>query len=83
MTTNGPLFDADQIGRKTLITYNSDHPFYLKVFVENDNDYIKTYIDYMTYSLATAKLKAFDDDQIERIENYMSIFSSNLRVLMR
>lgn len=83
MTTNGPLFDVDQIGRKTLITYNADHPFYYKVFIENEDDTIKTYIDYMIFSLATAKLKTFDDDQIERIENYMSVFSSNLRVLMR
>ncbi len=83
MSTNGPLFDVDQIGRKTLITYNADHPFYIKVFAENSDDSVKTYIDYLVYSLATAKLKTFDEDQLDRIENYMSVFSSNLRTLMR
>lgn len=83
MSTNGPLFDVDQIGRKTLITYNSDHPFYYKVFTENEDDTVKKYIDYLVYSLATAKLKTFDDDEIERIESFMSIFATNLRVLMK
>jgi len=77
------LFDVDQIGRKTLITYNSDHPFYYKVFTENEDDTVKKYIDYLVYSLATAKLKTFDDDEIERIESFMSIFATNLRVLMK
>lgn len=83
MSTNGPLFDVDQIGRKTLITYNSDHPFYYKVFTENDDDTVKKYIDYLVYSLATAKLKTFNDNEIERIESFMSIFATNLRVLMK
>lgn len=83
MSTNGPLFDVDQIGRRTLITYNADHPFYMKVFAENNDDSVKTYIDYLIYSLATAKLKTFDEDQLDRIESYMSVFSSNLRTLMR
>jgi len=83
MSTNGPLFDVDQIGRKTLITYNSDHPFYYKVFIENGDDTVKKYIDFLVYSLATAKLKTFDDNEIERIESFMSIFATNLRVLMK
>jgi hypothetical protein len=44
---------------------------------------VKKYIDFLVYSLATAKLKIFNDDEIERIENFMSIFASNLRVLMK
>jgi hypothetical protein len=83
MGVGGVLFEADQIGKKTLITYNSEHPFYYKVFIENDDDNVKKYIDFLVYSLATAKLKIFNDDEIERIENFMSIFASNLRVLMK
>lgn len=79
----GNLFEVDQIGKKVLIYYNIDHPFYQEFIAKNkDNKEIIDTIDYLVYSLATAKLVAATQDNQAMFDTFDSIFSSNLRALI-
>lgn len=86
MHAHGPIYDAEQIGRKVVITYNSDHPFYSRFILENSrNDKrVVAGIDYLIYSLACAELQQnTDDDQVvSLIGNFKTIMSVNLRTLL-
>ena len=80
----GVLFDSDNYGKVIEITYNSDHPFYQKIFIENNNNQeLKNYVDYVIYSMVSAKMVVFDEKKIDLIDDYMGIFSNNLRTLMK
>jgi hypothetical protein len=79
----GNLFEVEQIGKKVIIYYNIDHPFYQEVIAKNkDNKEIISTIDYLVYSLATAKLISVNRDNQPMFEMFDSIFSSNLRALI-
>lgn len=86
MGVHGTIYEADKKGRKILITYNSDHPFYGRFILENSrNDKrIVAGVDYLIYSLASAELlQNTDDEQVaDLIGNFKSIMSSNLRTLL-
>ena len=54
-----PFYDASLIGRKVLVTYNGQHPFYERFVLENrDNRSVISAVDFLVYSLATAELRA-------------------------
>jgi hypothetical protein len=79
----GNFFDVDQVGKVTMITYNIDHPFYEKFFIANkDNQELTNALDFLVYSLASAKLICSNEDLEVIFENFMSVFSSNLRTLI-
>lgn len=86
MGVHGTIFEADKKGRKIIITYNSDHPFYSRFILENSRSdkRIVAGVDYLIYSLASAELlQNNDDEQIaDLIGNFKSIMSSNLRTLL-
>jgi len=83
MSSTGPLFETDQIGKKIQITYNVEHPFYKEAFIENkDNQEIINVINYLVYSLASANLISAREDNEALIDSYMTIFSANLRTLI-
>jgi hypothetical protein len=80
------VYEAEQIGRKIVITYNSDHPFYSRLILEqsrNDKRVVAG-VDYLIYSLACAELKQNieDEDVAELIGNFKIIMSVNLRTLL-
>jgi hypothetical protein len=78
-----PFFEAALVGRKVVITYNGQHPFYQRFILENrDNRSIVTGIDYLTYSIATAELLAQDEDTYRFIERMREDMSFNLRQLL-
>jgi len=86
MGIHGTIYDAEQIGRKVVITYNSDHPFYSRFILENSrNDKrVVAGVDYLIYSLACAELQQNSDDEqvVNLIGNFKTIMSVNLRTLL-
>jgi hypothetical protein len=78
-----PMYEADLVGRKIVITYNVAHPFYERFILENrDNRGIISGIDYLVYSLASAELLARDEDTYRFIERMREDMSFNLRQLL-
>ena len=79
----GNLFEVEQVGKKVIIYYNIDHPFYQEFIAKNKNnkEIINT-IDYLVYSLASAKLISINKENQAIFDTYDSIFSSNLRALI-
>jgi len=80
---NGVLFDCEQIGKKTIIYYNIDHPFYQSFIAKNkDNQELVNAFDFVTYAFASAQLTLISEDNVSLFDAYQSIFSSNLRTLI-
>lgn len=86
MTAEGPIYSADKQGRKIIITYNADHPFYQSFILENSSKDKGTVIgiDYLIYSLACAELSQNneDEDVLMLLSNLKSIMSANLKTLL-
>jgi Histidine kinase-, DNA gyrase B-, and HSP90-like ATPase len=86
MGAHGVIYEADQIGRKIVITYNSDHPFYSRFILEQgrNDKRIVAGVDYLIYSLACAELKQNNEDEAvnELIGNFKTIMSVNMRTLL-
>lgn len=81
----GVIFEADQVGKTTVITWNVDHPFYSRFVKENaDNKTLVTSVDFLIYSLASAQIQAIGDDaeKAQMIENIIAIMSTNMKVLL-
>lgn len=78
-----PFYEASLAGRKVVVTYNVDHPFYDRFLFENrDNRSLMTGVDYLVYSLATAELLALSEDTYRFIERMREDVSFNLRQLL-
>jgi len=76
------LYECQQEGKIIVIRWNTDHPFYERMLLENkENKNITSWIDYLIFSLAAAELKSANDDNYELLSNLKSIMSSNLRSL--
>lgn len=86
MGTHGTIFEAEQVGRRVIVTYNSDHPFYTRFILENSkNDKrVVAGIDYLIYSLACAELQQNleDDEVLNLVGNFKTTMSVNLRTLL-
>ncbi len=79
----GNLFDMEQIGKRVIVYYNVQHPFYQDFIAANkDNKDIINTIDYLIYSLASAQLINQNQENQVLFDNFNSIFSSNLRALI-
>lgn len=82
---SGPIFEAEQEGKTTVINWNVDHPFYTRFVRENsDNKTLVTSVDFLIYSLAVAQIQAIgdDNDKAQMVENILSIMSTNMKVLL-
>lgn len=78
-----PLFTHHSLGRKTVITYNADHPFYVQVFEQiGDNKDLTNAIDFLSYSIAAGLSRITTEKSSEQVDNFMSTFSDNLRTLL-
>lgn len=86
MGIHGTIFDAEQVGRKVIITYNSDHPFYSRFILENSRNEKRVVagVDYLIYSLACAELQQnIEDEEVaDMIGTFKTIMSVNLRTLL-
>ena len=77
------FFEVDQVGKTILVTYNAEHPFYSKFVLANKDDQeVVNALDFLVYSLASAKLISAKEDNMDLFEGFMSIFSSNLKTLI-
>ena len=80
---SGPIYEAEQVGRVIVIQWNIDHPFYQRFVLERKDDQtLRTSVDFLVYSLATAELTTLNDDNFETIQNIKSVMSTNLRSLL-
>ena len=79
----GVIYEADQQGRTIIIRWNSDHPFYKRFVLENQQDKgMLAAADYLVYSLACAELLSLNDDNVELIQTFKATMSANLRTLL-
>lgn len=78
-----PFYEGTLIGRKILVTYNSDHPAYQRLILDNrDNRGQISAIDYLVWSLVAAELRNVDDDSARFMEAMREDASFNLRQLL-
>jgi hypothetical protein len=80
---NGQIYECDLEGRKVIIRYNIEHPFYERFLVDNvEDDRMATATDFLIYSMASAELRTFDDGEYEAVNNFKAVMSANLRTLL-
>ena len=85
MGETGHIYKAEQIGKKIIISWNVDHPFYQKLISENiENEKIIQIVDFLFYTLASAQIQymADDDDKVCIMDNIISTMSANMRNLL-
>jgi hypothetical protein len=83
MGPNGQIYECDMEGRKLILRYNIEHPFYQRFVVDNLSDSrAVTAADFLIYSMASAELKMMDDGQLEAVSNFKAVLSANLRTLL-
>lgn len=80
---NGQIYECDMEGRKIILRYNVEHPFYQRFIVDNVNDSRSvTAADFLIYSMATAELRMLDDGELDAVNNFKIVMSGNLRTLL-
>ena len=80
---NGQIYECDREGRKLILRYNVEHPFYQRFVVDNlENSRSVTAADFLIYSMATAEIRMLDDGQLDAVNNFKAVMSSNLRTLL-
>jgi Histidine kinase-, DNA gyrase B-, and HSP90-like ATPase len=78
-----PFYEGTLIGRRILITYNSDHPGYQRLILDNrDNRGQITGIDFLVWSIVAAELRNWDDSTARFMEGMREDASFNLRQLL-
>lgn len=83
MGPNGQIYECDMEGRKLVLRYNVEHPFYQRFIVENIADgRVVTAADFLIYSMATAELRMLDSGELDAVNNFKAVMSSNLRTLL-
>lgn len=80
---NGQIYECDMEGRKLVIRYNVEHPFYQRFVTDNmDEARSVTATDFLIYSMASAELKTLDAGELDVVNNFKAVLSSNLRTLL-
>jgi hypothetical protein len=83
MGPNGQIYECDMEGRKLILRYNIEHPFYQRFVADNLSDSrAVTAADFLIYSMASAELKMMDDGELEAVNNFKAVLSANLRTLL-
>ena len=78
-----PFYEGALIGRHIIITYNSDHPAYQRLILDNrDNRGQITGVDFLVWSLVAAELRNYDDNSARFMEAMREDASFNLRQLL-
>lgn len=79
----GPLFEHDVHGRKLIITYNIEHPFYLAFFGNTEHKDLIDAVDCLVYSIATGLTKITRGEEEQKLTDIFSeTMSSTLRTLL-
>jgi hypothetical protein len=80
---NGQIYECDREGRKLILRYNVEHPFYQRFVIENlDDSRSVTAADFLIYSMATAEIRMLDDGELNVVNNFKAVMSANLRTLL-
>lgn len=80
---NGQIYECDLEGKKIILRYNVEHPFYQKFIVDNLEDTrLVTTVDFLIYSMAAAELRMLDDGELDAANNFKAVVSANLRTLL-
>ena len=83
MGPNGQIYECDMVGRRLLIRYNIEHPFYQRFVADNLTEArAVTAADFLIYSMASAELKILDAGETDVVNNFKAILSANLRTLL-
>ena len=88
MSAAGPLWEPEMKGARIVITFNTDHPFWVRYVLESDRSQAVQsstleLLHLMSYCLAAAEMKTFDQDEyLERLINMRQQLSNNMRVLL-
>lgn len=78
-----PFYEGTLIGRHIIVTYNSDHPAYQRLILDNrDNRGQITGIDFLVWSIVAAELRNHDDNSARFMEAMREDASFNLRQLL-
>jgi Histidine kinase-, DNA gyrase B-, and HSP90-like ATPase len=78
-----PFYEGTLIGRHIIVTYNSDHPAYQRLILDNrDNRGQITGIDFLVWSLVASELRNHDDNSARFMEAMREDASFNLRQLL-
>lgn len=78
-----PFYEGWLKGRKITVVYNTDHPAYERLILENrDNLGTIAAIDFLTYSLIAAELRNVDENSARFMEAMREDASFNLRQLL-
>jgi hypothetical protein len=80
---NGQIYECDREGRKLILRYNVEHPFYQRFVVDNlDDSRSVTAADFLIYSMATAEIRMLDGGELDAVNNFKAVMSANLRTLL-
>jgi hypothetical protein len=80
---NGQIYECDREGRRLVLRYNVEHPFYQRFVVDNlDSSRSVTAADFLIYSMATAEIRMLDDGELDAVNNFKAVMSANLRTLL-
>jgi hypothetical protein len=80
---NGQVYECDREGRKLVLRYNIEHPFYQRFVIDNlDDSRSVTAADFLIYSMATAEIRMLDDGELDAVNNFKAVMSANLRTLL-
>lgn len=78
----GNLFECYPEGKKIVVEYNIDHPFFKNILLEHsDNKNFIAGVDYLIFALASAELRSTDETTYTLMGNMRSVLSINLRNL--
>lgn len=78
-----PFYEGWLKGKKITVVYNTDHPAYERLILENrDNLGTIAAIDFLTYSLVAAELRNVDENSARFMEAMREDASFNLRQLL-
>jgi hypothetical protein len=80
---HAPFYEGHLEGRRIVVTYNSDHPAYQRLILDNrENRGQVAAIDYLVWSLVAAELRNVDDENARFMEAMREDASFNLRQLL-
>ncbi len=80
---NGQIYECDMEGRKLVIRYNIEHPFYQRFVGDKiDESRSVTASDFLIFSMASAELREIDEGRSDSINNFKAVLSANLRTLL-
>lgn len=80
---NGQIYEVDVEGRKIIIRYNVEHPFYQHFLVDALGDgKMASATDFLIYSMASAELRMLEDGDFDAVNSFKAVMSANLRTLL-